>query len=126
MHALILLAHGSREPAATVDLERFAAAVLQHMPQIPTKNRVYPAFLSLGSPNLSEVVERSLQDGAVSIDILPIFLFSGSHVLRDIPDLGREMQMRYPHIPIQILPHIGSAPSLAAFTVEKWREWKTP
>ena len=103
--ALILLAHGSRAPEALGGMRDLASRV-EAMPG-GSGLRVLGAFLSLAAPDLSEAVRDAAGQGARDIRILPLFLFSGKHVLEDIPGLLEEMRKAHPGLAITLLDPIG-------------------
>jgi sirohydrochlorin cobaltochelatase len=103
--ALILLAHGSRAPEALGEMRDLACRV-EAMPGA-SGLRVLGAFLSLAEPDLAEAVRDAAGQGARDIRILPLFLFSGKHVLEDIPGLLEESRKTHPGLAITLLEPIG-------------------
>src|SRR5205823_2753121 len=76
--AVILLAHGSREPrwrAPFAQLERDLGAPF------------YLAFLELGSPTFADAVAAARAAGARELRVLPLFMAGGAHLERDVPAL---------------------------------------
>jgi sirohydrochlorin ferrochelatase len=78
--ALIILGHGSRNPAAT---EQFHDLVAQLRAR--RDEPVYPAFMELAEPTLADTVAEAVAAGAHEIVVQPCFLFDGNHIRRDIP-----------------------------------------
>ena len=74
--ALIVLGHGSRNPIAS---EQFLELVAQLRAR--RDDPVYPAFMELAEPSLTQAVSA----GAERIIVQPCFLFDGMHIQRDIP-----------------------------------------
>lgn len=107
MQALILLAHGSRNPTTAKEVADLAALIHS----ADTARRVTHAFLELARPALQEAVDQLVRDGAKVIDVLPLFLNAGNHVIRDIPQLVAEIRRQYPHLDLRLLRHIGSHPA---------------
>lgn len=54
------------------------------------KHVVEPAFLELGTPDLSGAARRLRDRGASRIVVIPYFLTLGTHLQRDLPRLARE------------------------------------
>ena len=101
--ALILLAHGSRAPQTRVEIGILAA-------KLQTKRKgllVKPAFLGLIRPGLSDALEEVADQQAIRVHILPLFLFTGKHVLEDIPALLRQTRVRHPGMKLVLLDPIG-------------------
>ncbi len=110
MRALILLAHGSRHPQTDSEL----AGLADDMRRAAAAPVVAHAFLEIARPNLGEVIEQLAGAGCRRIDVLPLFLNSGNHVVRDIPALVSEACARHPGIEIRLLPHLGAHPGYVA------------
>lgn len=105
MHALLLIAHGSRREAANDEVREMARRV----ESIERKRFVcvIPAFLELAEPDIQTGVDLCAQAGAVEITVLPFFLSAGRHVAEDIPRALAQASKRYPHISIYLAQHIG-------------------
>lgn len=120
MHALLLIAHGSRR-AASNDEVRELAARLQELAW-ERFERVIPAFLELAEPDIPTGVDLCRKAGATSITALPYFLSAGRHVARDIPEELGKAALEHPDLRIHLTDHLGrheAMPSLilqAAFT----------
>ena len=118
MRALILLAHGSRHPQTgsevtelTDGMRRAAAApVVTH------------AFLEFARPDLGEAVAQAVGAGCRRIDVLPLFLNTGNHVVRDIPELVRQARGDHPQVEIRLLRHLGAHPDYVALVEAIARE----
>jgi len=80
--AMIILGHGSRNPAAT---EQFHELVEQL--RVRRDEPVYPAFMELAEPGLDAAVAEAVAAGADEIVVQPCFLFDGNHIRRDIPEM---------------------------------------
>ena len=110
MRVLILLAHGSRHPTTTKELIDLAAVVGRAL----TPLSVTYAFLEMAKPSLHEAINRAVDNGATSIDVLPLFLNTGNHVTRDIPQLIAEAKRQHRGLTIRLLAHIGAHPGYPA------------
>ena len=78
-HALILFAHGARDPRWAAPFERLREIAQAQLPD----TEVVLAFLELMSPRLPEAVAGLAQNGCTSVSVVPVFLGQGGHVLRD-------------------------------------------
>lgn len=101
---LILLAHGSRNPATAVEVEALASNINAAM----TDCEVHYAFLEMAQPSLPETIDKAISNGADDIDILPLFLNTGNHVVRDIPALISSACQQHPGTSIRLLRHLGA------------------
>jgi len=123
--ALILFAHGSRDPDWARPLHGLRDAVAALCPQLP----VTLAFLEFMEPTLTQVIaqlasESSLgQSGAPSqplqplqplrqLRLVPLFLAQGNHTRRDLAALIAQAQQDHPGLQIEILPALGEVPAV--------------
>jgi sirohydrochlorin cobaltochelatase len=80
--AIVLFAHGSREPRWARPFERLASAVGKK-----TRLPVRLAFLEAMNPSLEKAVAALVKEGARSIRVVPVFLGYGGHLRDDLPKL---------------------------------------
>jgi sirohydrochlorin cobaltochelatase len=90
--ALILFAHGSRDPDWAAPLRRVCALVRERAPHL----RVELAFLELMEPSLPAASAALVGDGFTRIVVLPMFIAQGGHLKGDLPLLIDELRARYP------------------------------
>jgi sirohydrochlorin ferrochelatase len=109
MKSLILLAHGSRHPATADEVADLATKVA-----VAVKCNVRHAFLEINRPTLGEAIAQAIKDGAKLVNVLPLFVNTGNHVVRDLPQLVADAKGRYPHVEIELLRHVGAHPAYAA------------
>src|ERR1700746_3846309 len=95
--ALILFAHGAREPGWGEPFER----LLLHVRNAAPGREVRLPFPGLMSPGLAEAAAEVIANGAKSISVVPIFLGQGGHVRRDLPALIEALRMRHPGVTIE-------------------------
>ncbi len=112
MKAIILFAHGSRDPAWAEPLRRMQAAIRALDPTV----RVELAFLERLRPTLDEAVDALADAG--EIVIVPAFIAAGSHLQRDLPQQAAAALDRHPHLNIRIAPPVGDAPAVIAAIAE--------
>jgi sirohydrochlorin ferrochelatase len=106
---LVLVAHGTREEAGAVAVERIAAALRERLPGVP----VVPAFADVRAPNVTEVLSRVVGPAVV----VPAFLASGYHVRVDVPG-----QVRRSGHPAAVLAEpLGPAPAVVAALHDRLR-----
>ena len=102
-HALILFAHGARDPRWAAPFERLRELSQAALPD----TAVSLAFLELMSPRLPEAVAQLVQNGCGKVSLVPVFLGQGGHVLRDLPLLVDELRSMYPDLEISVAPAVG-------------------
>jgi sirohydrochlorin cobaltochelatase len=101
--ALILFAHGARDPRWAAPFQRLQALVKEQLPQ----QEVELAFLELMEPRLPEAVGKLVDSGCSQVTIVPVFLGQGGHVLRDLPVIMQELQQRYPRVKFKLAEAVG-------------------
>jgi len=114
--ALLLLAHGSRDPKVAWDLEALRRAV---------ENRLAPLLVTVGNfelavPSLEQAVEELLADEVVAITIVPYFLHLGRHVRLDVPTRVAELASRHPEVSFRLAEHIGFDARLVSILVDRF------
>jgi sirohydrochlorin cobaltochelatase len=108
--ALILFAHGARDPRWAAPFEAIADAVRERA----TGVEVRLAFLELMAPDLPTVADALVADGCTRIDILPLFLGTGGHLRRDLPPLVEGIAARNPQVHITLHGAAGEATDVIA------------
>ena len=103
--AIILFAHGARDPDWALPFERLRAAVKIRMPGVG----VEIAYLEFMQPGLPGAVDALIDGGARQIDIIPAFMAQGAHLKRDLPALIAAAQARHPHAVFKLHPALGES-----------------
>jgi sirohydrochlorin cobaltochelatase len=106
--ALILFAHGARDPRWAAPFQRLQALVKEQLPQ----QEVELAFLELMEPRLPEVVSKLTDSGCNQVTIVPVFLGQGGHVLRDLPMIMQELQQVHPEVSFKLVDAVGENPAV--------------
>ncbi len=112
--AIVLFAHGSRDPLWHRPMEAVAAQITLRAPDTP----VACAYLELSSPDLPTVVRRLVLQGAASVAIVPMFLGVGRHAREDLPSLVLALQTTHPNLIFKLLPAVGEDPRLVNLLAE--------
>lgn len=115
---IILLGHGSRREEANDEIREIARMVASSQPG----NFYETAFLSMVQPDLPEAVKRLIQKGVTGIIVAPVFLVTGNHIARDIPEEIDKLKVSYPDIEFVITRHIGTHPGIAEIVKERIKE----
>jgi sirohydrochlorin cobaltochelatase len=103
--AIVLFAHGSRDPGWTEPFERLAARLRAERPDA----RVALAYLEITPPTLEDAAAALVAGGAREVAVVPVFLAPGGHVRRDLPLIVERLHGRHPGARFRVLPTIGEA-----------------
>lgn len=116
---LLLFAHGARDAAWAAPFEAVLARVRARRPDA----QVMLAFLELMQPDLTAAAARLVHQGCRRVDVVPLFLGTGGHVRRDVPQLLQQLQSLHPgtrwtlHEPIGEHPDVIEAIALAVVAI---------
>ena len=113
--AVILLAHGSRDPHWVAPF----TVMLEQIRQQSGSTRVELAYLELSPPSLEQMVEGLVGEGVVNIEIIPLFFAAGRHLRKDVPikidalqqtflNQGKDVKIEL-HNPIGLEPEVATA-----------------
>ena len=103
--ALILFAHGSRDPQWAAPFR----AVQENVAQLRPGIAVELAFLEIMQPSLAKAVDRLVASGHKRFTIAPLFMAQGAHLKRDLADILSSLEQRHANIDIKVLPAAGEA-----------------
>ena len=98
VEAVILLGHGSRVPEAGKDMERVAARLREKYGY----QLVEVCFMSRLGPSFPEIFQKCVNLGATKVLVIPYFLHSGLHLVRDVPEMIQEQVEKFPGVIVQI------------------------
>ena len=101
--ALVLFAHGARDPRWAEPFEAVAKRIRAAAPQLP----VVLAYLELTAPTLAEAIDKVVADGATTVDVVPLFLGTGGHLRQDLPPLVDALRSAHPDVAIRLHAAIG-------------------
>ena len=101
--ALILFAHGARDPEWAEPFRKIQHNVAMRCPGLT----VELAFLEFMTPALPDAVEMLAAAGHDTITIAPLFMAQGGHLKHDLPLLLAGLRQRFPAATITLLPAVG-------------------
>jgi sirohydrochlorin cobaltochelatase len=107
-NAVVLFAHGSRDPLWHRPIEAVAAQIRLESPN----TLVACAYLELSTPDLASAVASLVDQGARAVRIVPMFLGVGRHAREDLPALVHNLRVQYHHIPILLQDAVGEDPRM--------------
>ena len=108
--ALVLFAHGSRDPKWAEPFEAIQALIRAQAPDMP----VELAFLELMQPGIQECLGVLAKQGVKRVSVVPIFLAAGRHLREDLPALIAPVQQQFPDMEIFVSTPIGDIPEFQA------------
>ena len=112
--AVILFAHGSRDPLWRWPVE----AVALRMRAIEPNVLVACAYLELIEPDLPAAALALLDAGALRISVVPLFLGVGRHAREDLPRLVQTLALAHTHVQFKLQPAIGEDPRVVDLLAE--------
>jgi sirohydrochlorin cobaltochelatase len=104
---VVLLGHGSRDPAANEEHERLAQAVRDRRPGW----RIQTAYLERARPGLAEALEVA-STGARRVVVIPLLLFAAGHLKKDVPSALAQARGRFPNVTFVAGHALGVHPGL--------------
>jgi len=106
--AIILFAHGARDPEWAKPFRRMRAILQARAPTIP----VELAFLESMHPTLLEAMGSLAASGAARVTLVPLFMAQGGHLRKDLPDIVSEACAQNPGLIVRTSPAIGDVDAL--------------
>ena len=119
--AVLLISHGSRHAPANDDLLGLVGRIAGR----GDYRIVEPAFLELAEPDISLGGRRCVERGASRVLMVPYFLSSGVHLLRDLTAARDELRKVHPGIEFRLGPPLGPDPLLDRLVDERVRQLDT-
>ncbi len=114
---LVVISHGSRDPAAISEFQSLIQLVKKTHPGI-----VEHGYLEFESPTIGEAIDhayarlieanKTSPEKPISLVVLPLMLTAARHVKEDIPKEIQKARHRYPHLPIYYAKHLGFHPKI--------------
>jgi sirohydrochlorin cobaltochelatase len=102
--ALLLFAHGSRDPAWRAPLDAVCQRIAAQHP-----GRCQLAFLEFMQPELPDALQALAQAGERSIVIVPLFWASGKHIKTDLNEAVSQFVQAHPGIGVRVATALGEA-----------------
>ena len=112
---VIVLAHGSKVKSGNEGLFK----VVEMLRAMGKWDMVDACFLQLAKPGLSEGVKNIVEKGAEKIVVMPLLLFSGNHVLKDIPNEIENEKRKYPEIQFFYARNLGADERIAQIAADR-------
>lgn len=91
---IVILGHGSRRRKAMSAMDDLVDTLKQRL----ETDLILPASMQLSQPDLAESIKKLISRNCKYIIIVPLFLFNGNHVRRDIPQMLKKEEAKYPQV----------------------------
>ncbi len=115
---VVVLAHGSKVRSGNEGLFK----IVEMLRAMEKWDMVEAGFLQLAKPGLTEAVDGIVGRGAKRVVVMPLLLFSGNHVLKDIPEEIEKERKKYPEVEFCYAKNIGADERIAQITRERIEE----
>ena len=119
---IVVLAHGSKVKSGNEGLFK----IVEMLRAMRKWDMVEACFLQLAKPGLTEAVEDIVGRGAERVVVMPLLLFSGNHVMKDIPEEIEKEQKKYPEVEFCYAKNIGADERIAQITRERIEDAVNP
>jgi energy-coupling factor transporter ATP-binding protein EcfA2/sirohydrochlorin ferrochelatase len=114
---LLLIGHGSRDPAAAAEFADLRALVEARLPE----HRVAGGFLELADPPIDRAVDDLVAAGATDIVAVPYVLFGAGHLKDDGPAVLGRARRRHPAVRFSLARDLGVHPAVLDVAEERAR-----
>src|SRR5215471_3386776 len=104
--AVILFAHGAREPEWALPLEQVRDKLRAD------GLRVELAYLEIMKPDLGEAAKAITANGTKAVTIVPLFLAQGKHLKRELPEMVAALSRAHPGVKFRVAPALGDDPEI--------------
>ncbi len=115
---VVVLAHGSKVRSGNEGLFK----IVEMLRAMRKWDMVEAGFLQLAKPGLTEAVEDLIGRGAKRVVVMPLLLFSGNHVMKDIPEEIEREKKKFPEVEFCYANSIGADERIAQITRERIEE----
>ena len=112
---VIVLAHGSKVRTGNEGLFN----IVKMLRAMGKWDMVEAGFLQLAKPGLTEVVDDLISRGARRVVVMPLLLFSGNHVLKDIPEEIDHERKKFPDVEFCYAKNIGADERIALIAADR-------
>ncbi|GAB2820984.1 sirohydrochlorin chelatase [Streptomyces daliensis] len=116
--ALVVVAHGSRDPRHAATVAALCARVRAMRPGL----RVEVGHLDFNAPSVPQVLERLHAEGLRDVVALPLLLTRAFHAKSDIPAVLHEVTARLPRLSVRQAPVLGPHQLLVTALERRLRE----
>lgn len=123
--AILLVAHGSRDPRSQSGLQDLAEQVRSALGTVLVGTAVLELAVLPLHQQIGQFADLALASGCDRIRVVPLFLLPGVHVMEDLPAEVALAQAGCP-LPIELSTYLGNAPGWEAWLQSSWAAAGTP
>ena len=106
--AIILFAHGSRDPEWVRPFRKIQRAIRARLPAV----KVEMAFLEIMEPALDKSVAELAASGCKNITVAPLFMGQGAHLKNDLSKILDAVRAEHPGVRMTLLPALGETDAI--------------
>src|SRR5690606_32419865 len=110
---VVLLGHGSREPGTEAEIRELCATLAADRPDM----RFRHAFLNQ-EPRLETAVDALVEAGSTHLIILPLLVFTGRHMIDDVPEALERLRTRHATVTFRLEPHLFRLPGFSGLIAQ--------
>lgn len=100
---ILLVGHGSRDPAGSTEVEEFAQRLRARQPD----RNIQACFIEFAEPLVDEGLARAAEHSGRVI-VVPLILNAAGHVKMEIPEHIEAARARHPRVEFIYAPHLGA------------------
>lgn len=115
---ILVLGHGSRFPRADLIMREIVDTLKQRL----NSKFILSASMQFSHPDISVGIKRLVRKNCKRIIIVPLFLFGGNHVMRDIPRMLEEEKAKYPEVKFIYARNLGADTRITDIIMERIEE----
>ncbi|MCC6124681.1 MAG: sirohydrochlorin chelatase [Pirellulales bacterium] len=115
---ILILGHGTPSDQGT----KAFLKLLHLVKEIAGETPVAAGFMEFASPTIAEGAAALLDCGVRRVVAVPVFLSAAGHTANDLPQGIAQAKKNYPHLKIELTPHVGGHPKVAELSALRYRE----
>jgi sirohydrochlorin cobaltochelatase len=116
--AIVLIGHGSRNPAGNDEFLAFCDRLAARRPE----RILVPCFIEFHDVLVADGIDRAVALGAGRIVAVPVILLAAGHVKIEIPEILAEARERHPGVEIAYARNIGVCDATVRMLIERVAE----
>lgn len=117
-HGLVVVGHGTLDVHGKAEFFELVTLIARQLPGWV----VEPAFLEMASPDFTIAVQRAIERGATTVDVLPLLLFAAGHARNDLPRLLETAAITHPGVHFRLKPVLNCQTDLVALSALRFRD----
>jgi len=114
---ILIVGHGSREPASNLEFEQLVADIRSRRPEFDVRH----GYVELAVPSLADELDAIAQCND-RVVVIPCFLFAAGHVKNDIPLALAAARSKFPRVRFEAGRVIGVHSAMAELASQRASE----